>query len=102
VVVTPRGTVGGVEDLVGFLDVYDGMEQIDGIGDRALYWDQDTTYEGEAITEWPLLTFEDGAADVTIALLADGLGRAELEQLAKAVADKLKPLGHSVTPRARS
>ena len=87
--VAPRASAGGVENLMSFLDVYDGMEQIDGIGDRALYWDQDTTYEGDAVTDWPLLAFEDGAADVTIALLADGLGRAELELLAKAVADKL-------------
>ncbi len=87
--VAPRNSAGGVENLASFLDVYVGMEQIDGIGDRALYWDQDTTYEGDAVTDWPLLAFEDGAADVTIALLADGLGRAELEQLAKAVADKV-------------
>lgn len=89
VAVTPRGTAGGVENLIFLLDLYDGMEQIDGIGDRALYWDQDTTYEGEAVTEWPHLAFEDGAADVLVSLLVDGLGRAELEQLAKLVADEI-------------
>jgi len=35
------------------------------------------------------LAFEDGAANVTITLNADGLGRAELEQIAQDVAGKL-------------
>ena len=87
--VAPVGSAGGVENLAIFLGVYIGMEQIDGIGDRALYWDQDTTYEGDPVTDWPTLAFEDGAANVTITLNADSLGRAELEQIAQDVAGKL-------------
>ncbi|MCZ7536784.1 MAG: hypothetical protein M5T61_13390 [Acidimicrobiia bacterium] len=89
VAVDSIGAAGSVENLALFLDDYDGMEQIDGIGDRALYWDQDTTYEGDAIADRPTLAFEDGAVNVTITLGADGLGRAELELLAQAVADKV-------------
>ncbi len=36
-----------------------------------------------------MLAFDDGLANVTITLSAGGLGRAELEQLANAVAEKL-------------
>lgn len=87
--ITPLGSPGSVENLAVFLDDYEGMEEVDGIGDRALYWDQDTTYQGDAVADHPMVAFEAGAANVTITLDADSLGRAELEQLAKAVADKI-------------
>ncbi len=80
---------GSFANMATFLDDYVGMEEVDGIGDRALYWDQDTTYDGEAIADRPMLAFEDGAASVIIAFGADGLGRDELEQLAMAVADSI-------------
>ena len=100
VAVEPTGSPGSVDNLATLLDDYDGMEQIDGIGDRALYWDQDTTYQGGTITDHPILAFEDGPANVTITLRVDSLGRGELEHLA---AGRSGPaLGHVHRRRAGS
>lgn len=85
----PAGAPGSVENLVALFDSYVGMVEVTGIGDRALYWDQDTTYEDQSITDRPILAFESGAIDVTIVLNADGLDRSHLEQLAKAVEAEL-------------
>ena len=89
VAIDPTDSPGSVENLVALLGDYNGMEQVDGIGDRALYWNQDTTYQGGAIADHPVLAFEDGPANVTITLRVDSLGRAELEQLAMTVAEQL-------------
>lgn len=84
------GQPGGVANLIAFIDGYEGMQEVSGIGDRALYWDEETIYEGDPITDWPSLAFEKGTVNVAIVLIDDEvIDRSHLESLAKSVADQV-------------